>query len=133
MNLVVLLGTIMDNPVIREFDSGKKGTFITLKVQKPFRSYDGNIEYDYIKCSLWEGIAQSTCDYCAKGDVIGVRGRLNTYTDEFKYSDQNGIDTVKKISTLQFVVERVSFVSVSKKNKVNNETSEPYLDLVEES
>ena len=132
MNIVTLVGTIVDNPTLREFDSGKKGAFITLKVQKPFRTFDGNLDYDYIKCSLWEGIAQNTCDYCSKGDFIAVRGRLNTYIDEFKYIDQNGMDTIRKISTLQFVVERVTFISISKKNKVYDETSEPYQDLVEE-
>lgn len=132
MNIVTLIGVIVDSPILREFDSGARGSFITLKVARPFKSMDGNFEFDYIKCCLWEGIAQNTCEYCTKGDTIAIRGRLATYSDEIKVSDANGNEKFKKISTLQCIVERVSFISTSRRNKQYDPSNEPYQDLVEE-
>lgn len=132
MNIVTLVGSIIDMPVLREFESGAKGTMITLRVARPFKSLDGLKESDFIKCYLWEGIAQSVCEYCTKGDVIGVRGRLSTYTEEVVVNCETA-NHVKRIAVLQFIVERVSFISTSKKYKEQYDESHPFQDLVEET
>ena len=115
MNIVVLIGTIVEDPTLKEFDSGTKGTFITLRVMKPFKSADGNYEADFIRCILWEGIAQSTCDYCLKGDTIGIRGRIATRSEEVTFNCVNE-EHKKKFTTNQIIVERVTFISTSKAN-----------------
>lgn len=126
MNIVALVGTIVETPTIHEFEKGFKGAFLTLRVIKPFKSIEGNYEADFIRCVLWEGIAQSTCEYCMKGDVIAVRGRVGTYTEEVTFNCENE-EHKKKINTNHVIVERVTFISTSKKNK-----SEENKDLLDD-
>lgn len=116
MNIVALIGTIVEQPTLKEFDSGVKGTFITLRVAKPFRSMDGSYESDFIRCVLWEGIAQNTCEYCMKGDTIGIRGRVASRNEEIIFNCDKD-EHKKKFVTNQIIVERVTFISTAKKNK----------------
>ena len=37
---------------------------------------------DFIQCILWDAIAENCCEYCKKGDVIGVKGRIQTSSYE---------------------------------------------------
>lgn len=114
MNNVTLVGTLVEEPELREFDNGLKGAFIVLRVMRPFKSMEGTYEADFIRCSLWEGIAQSTCEYCRKGDIIGIRGRLSNRSEEVVVNCELE-QHVKKIIALYVIVERVSFISTSKK------------------
>ena len=132
MNIVTLVGVITDIPLLREFESGARGTIVTLRVARPFKSMDGQKESDFIRCYLWEGIAQNVCEYCTKGDVIAVRGRLANYSDEIVVNCETG-NHVKKVSVLQFIGERVSFISTSKKYKEHYDESHPFQDLIEET
>lgn len=126
LNIVTLVGVLQDNPELVAFDSGTKGAFITLRITKPFKSLDGTYDSDFIRCVLWDGIAQSTCEYCQKGDIIGVRGRLTNKTDEVSI-DVDGTTYKKKVSHIQVIVERVSFISASKR-KSKEEIANPYQD-----
>ena len=36
----------------------------------------GEYETDFINITLWEGIARNVVEYCGKGAIIGVKGRL---------------------------------------------------------
>lgn len=125
MNNLTLVGTLVEDPELREFDNGLKGAFIVLRVMRPFKSMDGSYEADFIRCSLWEGIAQSTCEYCHKGDIIGIRGRLTSRSDEVVFNCEQE-QHVKKISTLHVIVERVSFISASKKYR---DLNSPFQDV----
>jgi len=127
INVVTLVGVIQETPVLREFESGAKGAFMTLRVVKPFKSMDGTYDSEFIKCSLWEGIATSTCEFCQKGDIVGIRGRLSTKLEDVSFECEDNI-LHKKITTLQVIVERVAFISLSKKKEQNNV---PYQDVVE--
>lgn len=124
LNIVTLVGVLQETPELKEFESGTKGAFITLRVAKPFRSMDGSYESDFVKCALWEGIAQSTCDYCQKGDIIGVRGRLTTKVDEICF-DCGETQHKKRINQIQVIAERVAFICTSKRKSQEN-IGEPY-------
>jgi len=56
-------------------------------------------------CILWENVAKSTIEYCKKGDIIGVKGRLQTRVYEK--------DEQKKYLT-EVVAEKVTFLSSKK-------------------
>lgn len=120
LNIVTLVGVLQENPELKEFESGVKGTFITLRVVKPFKSMDGNYESEFIKCALWEGIASSTCDFCTKGDIIGIRGRLTARSEDVTFEVDNQVYH-KKINSLQVIAERVAFIAVSKRKQNDQE------------
>ena len=105
-NLIYLIGRLTKNPERTKLDSGKTVTTITLAVNRNFKNPAGIYETDYIKCTLWNGIAESTCDYTKKGDLVGVKGRIqnNVYLD----SDNN------KKYTYEIIADKVSFLSTKK-------------------
>jgi single-strand DNA-binding protein len=110
MNQVFLVGRITKDPECDEKAEGKKLTHITLAVQRPFKNVDGVYDTDFVRCVLWNAVAQSATEYCKTGDVIGVKGRLETQT----YEDNEG----KIKHFVQVVAERISFIASKKSNIV---------------
>ena len=64
--------------------------------------------WDFISCILWKGIAETTAEYCKKGDLIGVRGRLQNR--QIAYTED------AKLNTVEVVAERVTFLSSKKQD-----------------
>lgn len=102
LNNVVLVGRLVNEPTIEDLGEGKTVTTVTLAVTRNFKNDDGEYEIDYIPCVLWRSVASTTKEYCHKGDVIGVKGRLQST----KMASGNVIDVV---------AERVTFLSSNKK------------------
>lgn len=112
INNVILVGRIVEEPTLRDFDGDFKGVFLTLAINKPFKNFENKVETDYISVALWEGLAEKACSYCHKGDVIGVRGRLSTKKLEVRLTDS---DEVKSIQTTGVIGERIAFISSARK------------------
>lgn len=89
LNQIVLVGRLVKDPELKETENGKKVSRITLAVPRSYKNQDGEYESDFINCTLWTGIAENTAEYCKKGDLLGVKGRIQTRTyekdDEKKY------------------------------------------------
>ena len=98
LNQIVLVGRLVQDPKIKELENGRKVCNITLAIPRSYKNSNGEYETDFIDCVLWTGIAENTSEYCKKGDLLGVRGRLET-------REKNG----KRI--VQVVAERVTFLS----------------------
>ena len=115
LNNVILVGRLTQNPEITEIEEGKKVTTVILAVNRNFKNADGTYDTDFIRCILWNSVASTTTEYCRVGDVIGVKGRLQTS----KYEDEN-----KKTHYITDVIaERVTFLSTNKKHEDVNEDS----------
>ena len=109
LNQVVLVGRLTKDPEMVNTDNGKQKTLITLAVNRPFKNVDGIYETDFIRCTLWNGIAANTTEYCHKGDVVGVKGRLQTSS----YEDDN-----KKMHYItEVIAERITFLSSKSKEE----------------
>lgn len=106
LNQTVLIGRIVKDPELKETDNGNKVTNITLAVPRSFKNSEGEYETDFISCVLWKGIAESTTEYCKKGDLVGVRGRIQTRNIELE-------DETKK-HIVEVVAEKVTFLSSKK-------------------
>ena len=109
LNQVVLVGRLTDNVELDNTDNGKKVASICMAVQRSYKNVSGEYETDFIKCILWNGIAENTSEYCKKGDIVGIKGRLQTsnYTD-----DKNTKHYVTEV-----VAEKVTFLSSKKEGK----------------
>ena len=101
LNQVVIVGRLVEKPIVEENENGKKVCNITLAVPRSYKNAEGIYETDFIKCTLWNVIAENTAEYCNKGDVIGVKGRLQCLSG----------------NELQLIAEKVSFLSSGKTKK----------------
>lgn len=122
LNNVVLVGRVVEAPVLRHFEGDYSGTFLTLAVTRPFKGYDNKQEVDFIRVVVWEGLAENAVLYCKKGDIVGIRGRLSMRKIEVRTADTN---ESRMISTIDVIGERIIFISSSrKKNKDEEEVNE---------
>ena len=108
LNQVVIVGRLVKNPELVETESGKKITRITLAVPRSYKNVNGEYEADFIDCTLWTPIAESTTEYCHKGDLLGIKGRLQT--------DNYEKDGEKKYKT-SVIAEKVTFLTSKKADK----------------
>ena len=108
-NLVYLIGRLTEDPEVKEYDENKSSLTINLAVQRSFKNEEGIYETDFIRCVLWNAIAANTSEYCKKGDLVGVKGRLQTRS----YEDET---TKEKKYITEVIVDKVSFLA-SKKEK----------------
>lgn len=110
LNNVVLVGRLLSDPKIFETETGKKVTSIILAVSRSFKNSNGDYETDFVRCVMWDGIATSTVEYCQKGNMVGIKGRLATRETEtdnpFTHS-------------MEVIVEKINFLTS------NKEESEP--------
>ena len=70
---------------------------------------NGEYDTDFISCVLWSGIAENTVEYVKKGDLLGVKGRIQTRT----YED---LEANRKYIT-EVVAEKVTFLSSKNKDE----------------
>lgn len=102
LNQAVLVGRIVREPELKNTDKGKV-TNITLAVPRSFKNPKGEYDTDYISCVLWKGVAESTVEYCKKGDLVGIKGRIQTRNVELE-------DETKK-QYVEVIAEKVTFLS----------------------
>ena len=104
LNQIILVGRLVQDPQIKELENGNKVSYITLAVPRSYKNSDGIYEADFIPCTIWNGIAKNTEEFCKKGDVVGVRGRLETREENDKH-------------IIEVIGERVTFLSNGKGNE----------------
>ena len=83
MNQVILVGRVVENPILEEKED-KKVAIVKLSVPRPFKNSYGEYDSDIIDCVLWNLIAENTVDYVTEGNVIGIKGRLAHLENEEK-------------------------------------------------
>ena len=120
MNQVSIVGRLVRTPELRESERHKKLAFITLAVNRSFKNINGEYETDFIDCMLWENVAANTVEYCKKGDIVSVRGRLQS-----RIVEKDG----ERRSVMEVVGERVTFISNA--NRRSDEESQK-VEFIEE-
>lgn len=102
MNKVTLVGRLVEDPKIENLSKEQSRTVITLAISRDYKNSEGDDDVDFIKCVLWNGIASATKDYCHKGDVVSVKGKLQSRNYETE-------DKEKKYVT-EVIVEKITFI-----------------------
>lgn len=109
LNHSVIIGRLVHDPEPIVLDDGRKVLDMTLAVQRPFKNHDGNYDTDFLKVSLWEGLAHAVSSYCKKGVMIAVKGRLQT--KKYKIEERT-------VSTIEVVGERVTYLAPKTKESM---------------
>ena len=108
-NLVYLIGRLTEDPVVTKLEDGQETLPFVLAVQRSYKNADGIYEADFIRCVLWNAIASHTAEYCKKGDLVGIKGRLQNRSYE--------VDNEKKYIS-EVIVDKVSFLASKKDDTI---------------
>ncbi len=111
LNQCVLVGRVLEMPRLQKTANGNKVASLLLEVDRSFKNSEGIIEKDVFNIQLWRGIAETCCDVCTPGSLIGIKGRLqafNTQREENTYYNA------------EVIAERVSFLTMKAKEPQTN-------------
>ena len=112
LNQNVTVGRIVNDPVLLENNENEKYTTITIAVQRTYKNKNGEYDVDFIDVQLTKMLAENTSQYCKKGDVIGIKGRLET----------REVKPVEKIDTVtELIAEKVTFLSSRKEDNIKTD------------
>lgn len=107
MNNYTLIGRLVKDLEVKESENKKKYGYITVAVNRTYKNAEGNYDTDFIDMIVWNDIAERISEYCHKGDLIAVNGRIETRM--ITVDDHN-----EKVTSL--VCDKVTFLQ-SKKNE----------------
>ena len=96
LNQIILVGRITQLP---------QDNILTLAVSRSYKNENGEYETDFIPVNIPNTLIQNVIDYTKVGDVIGVKGRLETRitTD----------DDYNKTKQIVIIADRITFLSSS--------------------
>lgn len=108
INQVTLVGRLTRDPELKMTPDGTSVVNLILAVNRNFRNQNGDIEADFVQCTIWRRTAETTSLYCKKGSLIGITGRIQTRN----YENQEG----KKVYVTEVIAESVRFLESKKQN-----------------
>jgi len=103
LNQIVMVGRLVRDVEVEEKENGKKFANITIAIPRSFKNAEGQYDTDFIDCVVFDSIATNTSEYCKKGDIIGVKGRLQSST----YEKEDG----SKVYKMEVIAEKITFLS----------------------
>lgn len=106
INQVTLVGRLTKDPELKRTSEGTPVTSVTVAVNRQFRNQNGEIEADFVQCSLWKKTAENTSRYCRKGSLVGITGRIQTRY----YDNHEG----KRIYVTEVLADSVRFLEQKK-------------------
>ena len=67
MNQVALVGRITKDPELRQLSEGRVQTSFIIAVNRNYKNAHGEIDADFVPCSVWGKLATNVVKYCGKG------------------------------------------------------------------
>lgn len=95
MNQVFLVGRIVDEPIKKD-----NCAIVTIAIARNYKNPDGEYETDFIDIMVKGQIANTTTEYCKKGDIIGAKGMVQS-----EYSNENDSRIIR------IIAEKITFLS----------------------
>ena len=127
MNKAMLVGRLTRDPELRHTTTGRAVCQITVAINRPFTSQDGQREADFINVVVWDKSAENVAKYVHKGSQVSVEGRIQTRS----YDNTEG----KKVYVTEVIAQSVQFLDsksstssqdyVPNTNPFDNVSSEP--------
>lgn len=112
MNQVSVIGRIVRDIELKELGEGKQVVNNTIAIPMTFKKDSGQ-DTDFIPIVAWNKTAVLLHQYCKKGNLIGLTGRMQSRSYLNKENET--------IYVVEMVVNTVQFLS----NKPKEETSQP--------
>ena len=107
LNQIILVGRLTRDITVNKSENGVKVCTISLAIPRSFKNSDGTYDTDFIDCVAFDSIAENTREYCSKGDIVGVKGRVQSRVVE---------SGDKKESVMEIICEKITFLSSKPKD-----------------
>lgn len=120
MNNVVLIGRITHDLELRATASGTSSCMFSIAINGRTNA-NGEKHTDFINVVAWRKTAELLCEYCTKGSLIGIRGRLSTRS----YGAQDG----SKRYVTEVIVDELTFLD-NKKERNNSESANSQDEII---
>lgn len=112
INNVILVGRLTKDPDLKYTSEGTAVANITLAVNRNFRNAGGEVDTDFVNCTLWRKTAENTANFCRKGSILGVTGRIHTRS----YENSEG----RRVYVTEVLAESVQFMGGKPRELVEN-------------
>lgn len=109
LNQIVLVGRLTRDITVNKSDNGVKVATISIAVPRSFKNVEGVYDTDFIDCVAFDTIAENTSEYCSKGDIVGIKGRVQSNLVEKEAG--------KKENKLEIICEKITFLSSKPKEE----------------
>lgn len=113
LNQIILVGRLTRDITVNKGESGIKVATISVAVPRSFKNADGIYDTDFIDCIAFDSIAENTSEYCSKGDIVGIKGRIQTRNIE---KEEKGKEkSTEKV--VEIICEKITFLSSRNKEE----------------
>lgn len=121
MNRVVIVGRMTRDPELNRTAGGNSVAHFTLALDRTFKSGDGQ-QADFIPVVVWNKQAENVAQYCGKGSLVGVDGRLRSRSYDNKQGQRVFVVEVQADS-VQFLETRAARerYQANAQNRVSND------------
>lgn len=114
INNVVLVGRMTRDAELRYTPQNQAVATFSLAVNRNFKNQNGEREADFINFQAWRGVADIIAQYCDKGALIGITGRL-----QVRNYEKNG----ERRYVTYVIAETVTLLEKRNNNQNNNQSS----------
>lgn len=118
LNCIILQGRLGDTPELRHTQTGKSVANVSLAVSRSRKDKNGEYLTDWFKLVFWNGTAEYASQRYKKGDLVIVRGRMESRT----WDDDDG----KKHYLWEVQVETIDPSVIKPKEKANENETQAY-------
>lgn len=126
INNVTLVGRLVASPNLRKTPNNVSILQGTLAVNRNFKNENGDREADFINFQAWRGTADIIAQYCSKGSLIGIIGRIQVRS--YEKDGQRRYVTEVVAESVALIESRNSQQSQGQGNSFQNGNNSPFAD-----
>ena len=126
INNVTLVGRLVAPPDLRKTPNNVSILQGTLAVNRNFKNENGDREADFINFQAWRGTADIIAQYCSKGSLIGIIGRIQVRS--YEKDGQRRYVTEVVAESVDLLESRNSQQSQGQGNSFQNGNNSPFAD-----
>lgn len=94
--------SILVGRIIRDIEN--ENETVTISIPRSHKNENGEYDTDFVDVVIKGIVAKITTEYCHKGDIIGIKGKVQT-------------EIIEDVKKMIIVAERVTFLSSKKADK----------------
>ena len=99
-NNIILIGRLVKEIELNKDENERMYAECVLAVQRSYKNDLGMYDTDFIPIKLFGGVAENTSNYCEKGNVIAIKGRIEINNNK-----------------IELIAEKVTFLSSQRKDE----------------